>query len=384
MRKLTLLILLAFAGSLLLADSTLSAWRSKISSGGIVQLVVLGDSIARGQGVTAGTAGSWPNLLGSRSAPSLQSRGKGLQTFATSVQSVTTSGVWSDVVGWGLSYLRSAGSSATFQITCSGGCDTVDIVYATGTDSGNGFGFQVDGGASTTYGAATSANYVWAIQTIALGSLASHALKLTAPSSGNVYLFGVSARIAGGLSGGGLIVHNVGINGAATATLAQSWCIPTSGSQGIYQSLGWLMQFSPTPDVVTIALQTNDEGHLSSSDYQTDLGVCLSYLQANLPNTELFLIAPSMNNSHGTDADQAVYDAATQALSVTYAAEFINIHARWGTWATANANGLMFDSLHPNDAGHADIATAIMGLIFGPAGNGLIRGLASGRGGVVR
>ena len=69
---------------------------------------------------------------------------------------------------------------------------------------------------------------------------------------------------------------------------------------------------------------------------------------------------------------QARYRAVTREVAASHGCALLDLYDEWASlagagWAAADAHGLMYDRLHPSQAGHDDIAARVLALV-GPSG----------------
>lgn len=112
-------------------------------------------------------------------------------------------------------------------------------------------------------------------------------------------------------------------------------------------------------DLVLFSVEINDAngpGITPPATYGTTFEQALTNVRAQAPDPDVVLLAA--NPCNGVDFDdytQKLYD-----LADTHDVPLLDVQDRWGTFATANAQGLMSDNLHPTATGYAELATAVI------------------------
>jgi lysophospholipase L1-like esterase len=72
----------------------------------------------------------------------------------------------------------------------------------------------------------------------------------------------------------------------------------------------------------------------------------------------------SANRTNWANGVSTAYIAALKQLAITNNCGWIDLYQRFGSWATANANGFITDDIHPNANGYAEIANAYVSHIM--------------------
>lgn len=116
-----------------------------------------------------------------------------------------------------------------------------------------------------------------------------------------------------------------------------------------------------TPNLAVIMLGANDYDRqvtdaLTPTDYAAALTILINKV-VGLGGCVLLVAGPRRADDSKEYNQQAFYDAAA-GLATGHVA-FIDLADAWGTFETADSRGLMYDSPHPNHAGHGDIARII-------------------------
>jgi lysophospholipase L1-like esterase len=261
----------------------------------------------------------------------------------------TFTGTWTDYrdVGYATHTGRATGTGNTFTIA-GVTCDKLRLLFLKDTTEGT-FTLTIDGGEPINIDANAASVAIGEYTTGAL-ALGPHTFVITAPATGNVTLFGWEGIITGG-------VHKVSIAGYSGAGIANI-------SQLRNPADGRAISFYDAPDLAIIMLDINDWGNsgMAISAYKAEWVNVMNAAAAK--GTKVLIVAghdgqaprsappgsPALTEYH-----RALYEIADQ-----FNAPLLDLHHRWGTWAEANAAGLMFDDYHPNSDGHHAIAMHLM------------------------
>lgn len=329
----------------------------------------LGDSVMLQ--TTKTPAESYLGLIKSRLASRFTDLGEGFMSWQYSIHgNFASTGSWTAQPGWGITNPTTGtahnpvlknGASGTITVTCAA-CDTFKVSYLTNTDTSAGWTSTLDGGSPATHGNTTSASLTWATQTIAGGSPGAHSLVITAPSSGNAYIFGVYAY----LNSTGLLVSNMGVSG----TYIDEYFGLTDAET--YKHVGWLPLVSPAPTLLIVALLENsvDLGATAAhpdlwGDY---LNAALNWLHRKVPSASLMVLDPFVFGGDYTAGDQASilpFNAYSRFVAVANNVGYLNIGDHWGNEPAAFAVGLVEDDTrHPTDAGHYDYSEMLLSYLF--------------------
>jgi lysophospholipase L1-like esterase len=120
----------------------------------------------------------------------------------------------------------------------------------------------------------------------------------------------------------------------------------------------------PKQDLMVFEFGTNDyNNNIAPATYKTNLQTLITAQLASGGDAAL-LIPPPCGATGKTYTIQQ-YATACYELADTNGLPVIDLLDRWGDYATANAApvSLMSDQLHPNQAGHDDMANAVMDVL---------------------
>jgi hypothetical protein len=113
------------------------------------------------------------------------------------------------------------------------------------------------------------------------------------------------------------------------------------------------------PDLTVIQLSTNDV--LASTSIATFTSEVQNIIAAAKVSGDVILMTdPPADASVAPLAQQQEYVNALSSLAQSNDINFINLYQLWGSYIQANANGWMANTVHPNAAGHAEIAQELL------------------------
>lgn len=329
----------------------------------VVNILVVGDSLAYGYGANIPNQGGWVGRFTSNLQQVCPSHGTGIipayepqwgQTVV-STDNLTPAHGWSMISGFG-PYQSNAeypfgtlyeGGQGTGAATISGQVgDTAIVYYATFNDSGRGFGVTVDGGLISYYGAVATNTFAAASVAIPLpGGLGAHSISIIPPVSGHMYLYGVeftSGKV-------GISVHNEARPGAQAEAF---------GLDPINQNAFWPL-ISGGVQLVIDSLGIDDLTSWNASNYQTyQQNMVANWAALNSPAPSLFVL-----DENHSESDNSTNKVQLQQIELGLGGAYASVADRWGPWTNANLLGLMFDSAHPNDKGYEDITAMLTALL---------------------
>jgi lysophospholipase L1-like esterase len=357
----------------------LSAWYTSLDNAHsqVVNVVVIGDSISHGTGVT-NLANLWVNGLKGALQSQYGSHGSGIIPIITGLSGGANSqekdALWT--LGGSFTYSNALGGSqaagnasgSSLMVMGSGAsatlasqtADNFNVYCATANDSGSGIQVKIDGTVAGIACGTTTSSTTAHVASFSAGGSGSHTLQLI--SLGNHgYLYGAEATV--GVTG--VSVHNLSVAGAvsgwfganASAALAFSDQIP-GGTQ-----------------LAVVMLGTNDAGlGISVGTYQGNMQSIVSH-EKNLANPSVVVWSePPATPDYGGNV-QPNYWAAAQSVAGSSVADYMSTGDRWGSFTTANNKGwLNSDGVHPTDAGQLDLTSFIAGELLGTSGGGIIVG----------
>jgi hypothetical protein len=252
-------------------------------------------------------------------------------------------GTWSALAGYGpfgFSFYASNDPTSYWTLTVADG-DNLDIVYARGSGYGS-FDVVVDGGSPITVTPTGSADASTQTANVSLGSSGAHTVVIKAPASGTLYLIGASIY----KGSNGLVVHDIARSGSAVNDMANQ----------INTKLGVLPFL--TPRLNMIGYVANDFGTQTAlSSYNTRLTTLATKLKTY---GDVMLWMPPDSGVTGKAIPVTSYEQVVRDVSSSNGLFWYDVHRAWGSYAQAVALGYMFDTTHPNTAGHAAMETLFM------------------------
>jgi lysophospholipase L1-like esterase len=324
-------------------------WRraAAVAGTGAARYAKIGDSISAGQGLAPATQ-SPPVVMGRMlAAHGLPPRGASVilnpRTRFPDARLAFT-GPWAEFGSPALTTLASAGAagaSVSFStVVEQAGEHQVRVIFLDGSAP---FQVAVDDGPAATITPAGSA--ALATATLPLPGLTAgpHTVRITAGGELHLGSVGIEATT-------GIALCDFGISMATTA----DWVADGAPFSALRHVQAW------APDLAIIALMTNDAHNLAVPPprYAANLeamvtalaGTCDVVLEAQIPGDPAFV-------------DLAPYREALYRVADATGVPVLDLFDRWGSYAAADAAGLMDDGFHPNAAGAADIAAAEFTLV---------------------
>lgn len=340
-----------------LKNSNTLKWRKALalarSGGARAHILVEGDSITQGYyadtpyysksfcGLLAGYLDSWVGASNATGVvPVSEIPAFGGPASEDRFVGPVSSTAWGQ--GFGGKNRFSTGATNTYTFTAN--CDTFRIHYERGSNGGT-WSWSIDGGAPTT----VNSNGASAALTTdcAAGSTASHTLTITSPASNYLFLNGVEAFTG---ANGGVKVSRVGFNGETSAKL-----VAGNASAGNLAAV-----VAAAPHLTILAMGVNDYGG------QYDLATYNANLQAAVTAAQTtgdVLLLALCSQSSSLAIPYSSYVSEMQTVATLKNCVMLDLSDRWGTYAAANAAGLMADGTHPNSVGDYEIASWLLGFL---------------------
>jgi lysophospholipase L1-like esterase len=214
----------------------------------------------------------------------------------------------------------------------------------------------IDGGAPSTIslggGAAGHSQFAPGTLYTYTAALGSHTVLFNA-AAGYVWIEGVRPLIGSA----GIVVDRFGKAGMRAQWLGVPNDADYTNYNVHYKALAGCVDVLPT-NLFVVMLGVNDfVNSVTAANFQTYMGVIAARCKAK---GNCILVVPPKPNS-GTDAAYLDYANAIIAAGAANSCTVLNIFSRWGS--TYNA-AYMENDTHPNNAGHADIAQALLALVL--------------------
>jgi len=253
---------------------------------------------------------------------------------------------WSDeAFGWGgAASTKGAVGCGASTYTDGVMADRYDIYYLAITGAGD-ITAQATGGSAVVQATTISPGPAVAKFTISAGSAStSNVVTISNASAAQIHIVGIEPWLS---SAKRVRVANAGLAGATSTT----WAAALSGIGGpaciqAYQ-----------PDLTIISLGVNDAFYNTAP--ATYLANLLVLINAASATGDVLLFSPipttSADTTPGRQSFELQYGTALAAWSYPY----LDLFARWGNPGSNAVPAFMIDALHPNAAGHADLAAFI-------------------------
>ncbi|QAY16082.1 hydrolase [Arthrobacter phage Elesar] len=308
----------------------------------------VGDSTVAGtNGGNAPGTTAWPvlfrNMLPGMGYPSA---GSG---FVAAYRAASASDTrWTYGAGWGGANGNSnkVANSTTTNALVFTSVETGTQTHVYYSNAGGPFTVSVDGGSAVTV-TPTGASTMGVLTATGLADT-THTITITR-TSGTVEIFGVEIR----RTTTGVRIYNAGIAGAKVASLANS----TWDSVAQTVAGGAASQF--TADAIFLCCEINDMtggggSVVDAATYKTQMQTAINNLKVNGASLVLITANPVQTGDF-TAYTKALYD-----LADTNDLPLIDMQDRWGSYTTANARGMMGDTVHPSPAGNAEFTRAVL------------------------
>ncbi len=352
----------AIPGVYNLSPANLLKWRKArsgvISGARRAKVACVGDSNTTGYGSVAGgaancVASSYPRRLADRlAAGGVAARwDSAWGTFNESAVNIpiydtrrVVGAGWApgDGGAWSLGGPALLNNTTTnaYSVTPTGQFDTVDVWVLRNTGLGT-VAVDVDGGVATNI-ALIGGSDIYKT-TISAGALGTHTVNIRRVS-GDCYVVGVDCYNSAAPEAA---VYNIGWDSGTSGNMATA----TKGYSPL-PALGLIQ-----PDVTILMNGINDwNASIAVSTYTTNNQAIIT--KGKLTG-DVIVMAPIETTGAAAAAAQAPYRTAMRDLAAANGCVFIDMQERFGTYATANANGFMADSSHPMGVAYTDMACLV-------------------------
>lgn len=287
-----------------------------------------------GAGLTANVNSMWGNnALAAIAAPS---------PYDPSL-SFAGSGVWSagpTALG-GAMFLNSTTTDA-LSYTPTTSTDSIDVYYVQSTGFAT---FTVKDG-STTLGTPNAAGTAAFIKASFTRTVSANAINLARTGTGaQLYVAGIDTWNS---TTDKVKVLNMGISGTQS-----------NGYLANTQTWDFLKSILVvSPDVVVIDLGINDvRNNVAAATYQSNVQTVITTLQTG--GIDVVLLRYNPDNSPVNPGLLPAYQGAQYALAAANNIPLIDLTARYGSYATMNAQGDYFDAVHQTAQGYSDFAMSL-------------------------
>jgi lysophospholipase L1-like esterase len=334
---------------------------------GRLNIACLGDSTTAGTGANTGTsgqAGAYPyaypallkSILNSRLATAIdgavfgQSNG-GVVGYGTFDTRVTLGAGWGTSIAAIGSLWYNNSTTNAFAFTPTEQVDTA-IVWYVRNGTGATFTIDVDGGAAlATVNANGASGFLGQTVTFTKGA---HTINVKRNGTGtDLYLGGIIAYDSTAPS---ISVWNWGYHGTTSTTwnsTTNAWS-PANAVAAI------------APDVVIYGLGINDMGVTDVTTFKTNVQAIIT--KALIAGDCIIAIPNPVSTGAHAQSDQDAIRQALLDLACTNDLPVIDRYTELESYTQANANGWMYDTLHPNKLGYAAVASLTAKALVSAAG----------------
>lgn len=318
-----------------------------------------GDSTVAGYATGGGTnqvINSWPMKYAAR----LAARGikaSAANRFGTASGSwatllgmdgrVTGSGAWSQnatLAPGGNSFGVSTGAAGAMNFAPQGNINKIDVYWRDGA-TGRNFSYAIDGGATVAVNSSGTTRIFKT--TVDTGSVGSHQIAL-AWVAGNITILGIDAYDdTGGMP---VRVWNGGISGGTSTQL-----IDNSDPQGGRRTFYTYMQAALM--IIEGAIINDWRQNIPVATTKANL---TTLVQLQKPLGQVLLMTPVFDNDMTNNGPiQEQYVTAMREVAVEQGVPLLDVRAKFQSWAYANAQGWMSDTVHPTAAGYDIISEMV-------------------------
>jgi lysophospholipase L1-like esterase len=138
--------------------------------------------------------------------------------------------------------------------------------------------------------------------------------------------------------------------------------IGASTSADMVQNLTWVSSLEP--DLVTIGIGTNDVvGGISTTQYQTNIGIVIDRLKSQNPNVKIVLCTPPRTLDSTRNATIQTFRDAMVSIAATKNVNYVRWETAWTS--TDDATNINSDNLHPTVAGHLALYNSLLTSVKG-------------------
>lgn len=252
-------------------------------------------------------------------------------------------------------------------------CTAMDIIYGHPYVSSGTFTYTVDGGTGVVVSMGNTDQYQHRAQITSLANT-THTIILTAQSADNAaHVWGVATYPSGGT---GVGFGKLSAGGVKLIDWTTSSTQPNNRMtlmQGLTSSASTGFGFPTQPHLAIIELGLNDCQSLAlgPDGFEHGLRLMIQGLRRGRANCSIVLLVPSNPDGQSSDVTSGLlsnpenwplYAAKMASVARAWNCALVNIHGKWGE----NGVALGFQGAtnpHPIDAGHADIAALLGGIL---------------------
>lgn len=323
---------------------SLRGWRAAVAGvlAGAADATILciGDSTTAGLGGTSTSTSAPARMIGALSLsgiPAAYTGALGIDTANSFDPRFTVGSGWTarafGKLGGG-AFLSASGAAGTLQFTPGTAFDRIDL-YTLRNPAHGTITVNIGGSTLATINCA-GANGI--VKTTISCTLGTNTVTVTGATGGAVYVRGITTRDS-------TTPRVLCFNGGLSGLLAAEACYSVNGFDDAY------LIDTIDADLHFINLIIND----------SNAGTSLSAYTASLETVVNRCAAVGdvvMVVSCGSSPEPANY-AAYKAAVYSFGLPVVDLSERWGLYADANAQGLMFDTVHPGNVGYMEFGAAM-------------------------
>jgi lysophospholipase L1-like esterase len=389
----------------------LRRWRAALALAdqGVVPLVYAGDSIPWGIGadnttttsnataLAKGICGRLQNYFADSPRSLIANPGEGYVFPNDSRITVVGTPVQNN---WGCTPqaqgYRLIGTGQNLTITVPTGVTSISVIqgncnaaYNTGGGTGHSSSGLADvtclysnnGGANTNLSALTNTNQALASTPIAV--TAGTTFEVLGPASAQGYINGFILNTAAAT---GVQVHRVCLNGAVSGRLLggqTTGVLNLTAAADQVQAAQSCYIWNPVPSCILVQFSVNDQQFQNGGGVASQNGVTIALYQqwiqqfCNQAVSDgwcVLLVAGPQDQGYNPGyptLDQYLATLKSVAATTDHVA-FVSVSEMWGPYASSQADGIqLVGSVHPNQAGHGDVAAMLIDTLYGKAQAGI-------------
>jgi len=342
----------------------LPKWRlalAKVKEGAAdAKLLVIGDSITNGWGTTNQLTAVYPASYPARLATILNGKfatAPGLAAVPSTTTGTRTDARWTVGSGWasyanygfGAQSMEGTAGSGNLVFTPGGGVsyDSFTVYYTTYPSGVGTLTITATGGTPSVVSTIGSSG-IGSVTVAAASAGTTNAVTIT-DAVNPAFVVAVEPFLS---TTSRVRVGSAGVAGSTTTT----WTADATA----FGAVSAIKLYAPSLTVIMLGV---NDATASAAPGTVTANLTTLAKAAQVSGDVIFAMWPPPSGSP-TAAYTALYYPAIANLATSLAAPFVDVYGRWGsTWQTA----FQYDSVHPNDYGHWDIAEAISALLLAVA-----------------
>lgn len=333
-----------------------SAWLSARAGNGQAHIAVYGDSVSAGfYANTPFYTNSFVSVAGDAiDAATGVSTGTGMVVVRDNSDvrlgenRIGETGSWTDATTSGY-YAKNRRGTASSTMTFAATCESFRVQHIEATAASTStYTLSVDGGDPVVVNPVIPSGFGTGFGTIDAGGLGSHTLTITAGSNA-LLLIGVEG-IANGTTG--IKTSRLGDSGAPVSRLI----VDTFGSSSLFCTTAL------APDLAVLVFGINDAANgVSTATFKSQYVTAIDAFKAEGSDV-LLMVPPPPATGTVSAVTWGTFVDAIHELAVENTAGIVDITERWVS--RAESVDFYYDTVHPNQAGHADIGAALSTVVL--------------------